>query len=264
VKSTETEAEHKAIAFRDRHGLGLAPIRDLVALAENRMGLDLVFEELPAGIDALTTKDGETGKVFVAVAATENLERQRFTIAHEIGHIEFGDLVEGFTPHENNFDAEDRAHTFARHLLIPREAMHHLLAEVNAQRFALELHHLSSLVQFFGVSPTVAAIQLREESWISDDTFSQWEQETAPRLSVLFGWDAERKALLATSAQKRPSQRLTSRAVDLYGRGLVAIEFVASVTGRPVSEVEADMKRFDIEPAKLSSATDEPFVIDEL
>jgi hypothetical protein len=192
LRANENEAEHKALAFREQHGLGIAPIRELVALAEDSLGLDLVFEDLPSGIDALTSGDDTTHKVFVAVATTENLERQRFTIAHEIGHIEFDDLVKGFTPHPNDPDTEDRAHSFARHLLIPREAMERRLTEIGAQPQKVELQHLSSLVQFFGVSPTVASIQMREEGWITDETFALWEQESAGRLSVQFahpsGW----------------------------------------------------------------------------
>ena len=266
MRQNETEAEEKALAFRERHGLGIAPIKELVALAEESMGLDLVFEELPPGIDALTTKDAEKEKVFVAVAATDNLERQRFTIAHEIAHIEFDDLVEGFSPHPVDQVVEDRAHSFARHLLIPRRGMEHRLIESGATKMALGLEHLSLLIQFFGVSPTVASIQLREESWISPETFDLWTEESALRLSVRYGWEVERNAARATSSRKRPSQRLTSRAIELYRRGLIPISLVASVRGKSIAATEADMIEAGVVPESpdVASSGHDQNVVDEL
>ncbi|GAA1000488.1 ImmA/IrrE family metallo-endopeptidase [Subtercola frigoramans] len=253
MREHEAEAEEKAIAFRDRHGLGIAPIKDLVALAEEYMGLDLVFEELPVGIDALTTKDPEKGKVFVAVAVTANVERQRFTIAHEIAHIEFDDLVEGFSPHPVNPVLEDRAHSFARHLLIPHSGIEHRLIESGAKPMKLQLEHLSLLIQYFGVSPTVVSIQLLEGSWISQETFDEWTEQDAGRLSLRYGWEVQRNAARAISSQKRPSQRLASRAIELYRRGLVPISLVASVRGRSIDETKNDMIAAGIFPENVTA-----------
>jgi hypothetical protein len=107
---------------------------------------------------------------------------------------------------------------------------------------------------------------LREESWITQETFDLWTEESATRLSVRYGWEVERNAARAISAQKRPSQRLTSRAIELYRRGLVPISLVASVRGKSIAATEKDMIEAGILPEtpNLDAFNNDQNFVDEL
>ena len=76
----------------------------------------------------------ENGKPLIYVNSSQSKMRQRFTLAHELGHYHLGhqdalrDLPENFST--NVFDPrESAANQFAAALLMPKLAIHYLLSE---------------------------------------------------------------------------------------------------------------------------------------
>ena len=107
--------------------MGVQPLGDLVALIEQTTGADVAVVEADGDEHGLAMKDPETGAVFVPVAKTRHPMRQRSTLAHELGHLVFGD----WDPKEvlsSRSPAEARADAFACHLLVPKEGLEHSLA----------------------------------------------------------------------------------------------------------------------------------------
>jgi Zn-dependent peptidase ImmA (M78 family)/DNA-binding XRE family transcriptional regulator len=144
------EADRAARSLRQHWGLGTDPIPNLVELVEER-GIKVLILDLAQSIDGLTGRARRAGKgaaPVVVVNSRHSGERQRFTLAHELGHmtIQAGRGV----------DAEKAAHRFAGAFLMPVEA---IWAEIGKHRRSIGWGELFDLKRLFGVS--VQAITYR-------------------------------------------------------------------------------------------------------
>lgn len=142
VRHDAIEAERAAYALRLHWGLGHEPVPNLVELLEER-GIKIFSLPLGTvgGLAARARRAGLAPVPFVVVNSEDWGERQRFTIAHEVGHIVL-DV-------SRNLDGERVAHRFAGAFLMPAEA---LRLEVGKRRSALSLGELLALKHVFGVS----------------------------------------------------------------------------------------------------------------
>ena len=116
VVSDPSDADRAARSVRVHWGLGLDPIPNLVELLEER-GVKILSVDL-TNIDGLTARVHRTGKTAAPVIIVNRKdwgERQRFTMAHELGHmvLEIASKV----------DDEKAAHRFAGAFLMPAEAL---------------------------------------------------------------------------------------------------------------------------------------------
>ena len=146
------DAEYAARGLRTDWKLGAAPIPNLVELLEGR-GIKVLAIDL-ATIDGLTARvrrPGADAASVVVVNRKTRGERQRFTLAHELGH-----MVLRVAP---RVDAEKAAHRFAGAFLMPAET---LRAEVGARRRSMGWSELFALKQLFGVSVQALALRCRE------------------------------------------------------------------------------------------------------
>ena len=136
------EADRAADALRRHWGLGHDPIPNVVELLEER-GVKVFAFPLGSvgGLAARASRPGYPGVPFVVVNADDWGERQRFTIAHELGHIVLHVA--------RSLNAERVAHRFAGAFLMPAEA---LRLEVGKHRSAIALGELLALKRVFGVS----------------------------------------------------------------------------------------------------------------
>ena len=137
-----TEAEQAAHGLRVHWGLGIDPIPNLVELLEER-GIKVLSMPL-ANIDGLTAgvrrEDRSVASVIV-INRRDWGERQRFTAAHELGH-----MVLDVSP---KIDDEKAAHRFAGAFLMPAET---LRAEIGKYRQSIGWRELFDLKAIFGVS----------------------------------------------------------------------------------------------------------------
>ena len=136
------EAEQAALGIRVHWDLGLDPIPNLVDLLEER-GIKVLSMGL-SNIDGLTARvrreNGNSVSV-VVVNRDDWGERQRFTLAHELGHMTLDPA--------SKVDAEKVAHRFAGAFLMPAET---LWAEIGKRRKSIGWGELFELKRIFGVS----------------------------------------------------------------------------------------------------------------
>lgn len=119
--------ERLAKECRDLWGLGLGPISSMTRVVENRGVIVTEFASLSKEVDALSI----SGKrpIIVRNEAKESACRQRFDIAHELGHLVMhagvltGDRL-----------TESQANYFAGAFLIPKEIMLDLFPRPRAGR----------------------------------------------------------------------------------------------------------------------------------
>lgn len=142
VVSDLSEADRAASALRYDWNLGLDPIPNMVELMEDR-GVKVLFGPL-SDVDGLTAqvrRDGVEDAHVIVVNEEHDGERQRFTIAHEIGHLVLDVPA--------NVDEEKAAHRFAGAFLMPEEAV---WAEVGKRRSAIGWAELFKLKLVFRAS----------------------------------------------------------------------------------------------------------------
>ena len=167
------EAEHAAYGLRDHWGLGLDPITNLVELLEER-GVKILSMDL-TNIDGLTAQvrcEGGAIASVVVVNRGDQGDRQRFTIAHELGH-----MILDVAP---KIDDEKAAHRFAGAFLMPAET---LRTEIGKRRKSMGWSELFDLKQIFGVSVQALTYRCKDLSIFSPGLFRLLFEEFSRR-----GW----------------------------------------------------------------------------
>lgn len=157
-------AKVAAIKFIERHGI--CPPVDLYKLTK-KLRMDIHYITLPANCDGLTLELNPNPlnvKYIICVNKHKFKMRQRFTIAHEIGHIVLNHcdrspnapLFKHFQiTLKDNFEFERDADIFASELLMPTP---HLLKLIKIDK-AKDIKRLSD---FYQVSKQAMEIKLEE------------------------------------------------------------------------------------------------------
>ena len=142
IVSDPGEADRAAHSLRSYWGLGLDPIPNLVELMEEH-GIKVLSCGL-GNIDGLTARVRRAGKSSVPVLVVNGNdwgERQRLTMAHELGHLVLDVSAK--------VDEEKAAFRFAGAFLMPAEA---LWAAMGKRRSSIGWGELFDLKQLFRVS----------------------------------------------------------------------------------------------------------------
>ena len=90
---------------------------------------------------------------------------------------------------------------------------------------------LSRVVQWFLVSPAIAAIALYDCGYIDSATKSEWMSLSTSQLATRFGWIDQYHSLQAGSDRTRSPQRLLARAIAGYSEGVVTVQALATLMG---------------------------------
>lgn len=170
--NTFDEVEQIAVLAREAWKLGEDPITDLVDVLETQ-GTLVIFTELEAQtkFDGLAFRIGE--QPVVVVAKHWAGDRQRFTLAHELGHLLLhGRLAE-------NVDEEKACNRFAGAFLLPTTAIRQ---QLGTYRRTIEWQELYLLKHEFGLSMASGLFRLRDTHIISQEAFDKlWKQLTINR-----------------------------------------------------------------------------------
>ena len=146
------EADRAARSVRQHWGLGLDPIRDLIELLEER-GIKVLAINLE-NIDGMTARVRRPGSEPLPVILVNNRdwhERQRFTLAHELGHMVL-EVAKGV-------NEEKASHRFAGAFLMPAEA---LWSKIGKHRTSISLAELLRLKELFGASIQAITYRCRD------------------------------------------------------------------------------------------------------
>lgn len=247
---TSEAGQEQAELFRDKYGLAHQPLGDLITLIEQTVGADVAIIDAPADEHGMTMRHRERGTVFIAVARTDRPMRQRSTLAHELGHVLFGDWNHESTSPVEKKQIETRADTFARHLLIPHEGVLESLAHAEGQPQNHEAA-LSRIVQRFLVSPAIAAIAMEQVHAIDRETKARFMSVTTPKLAARYGWSDQYRAIQLESQRLRAPQQLLTRAVTGYMENLVTIQQLAALRGMPTADIEQEYRDAGIAPTPI-------------
>jgi Zn-dependent peptidase ImmA (M78 family)/transcriptional regulator with XRE-family HTH domain len=157
------DVESAACKLRDFWRLGHDAIPNLCEFLEEK-GIKICAVDLPAkvsGVQAMVRTADDAPLPVIVVNASHAGERQRFTIAHELGHL--------YLSPAGGFEVEAACQRFAGAFLVPKDV---LLREVGGQRRSISVHELLSLKVLFGVSAQAIAYRCKDLGIISQTTFS--------------------------------------------------------------------------------------------
>jgi len=133
------EIESVALALRTQWCLGLDPIENLMEACEDH-GIKIGLIDGHPDFDALTLLANDTIPV-VALRRDMPGDRQRFCLAHELGHLILQPM--------EHIDAEKAAHRFAGAFLVPRSTVE---LELGIKRHFIGLNELHLLKHKYGLS----------------------------------------------------------------------------------------------------------------
>jgi Zn-dependent peptidase ImmA (M78 family)/transcriptional regulator with XRE-family HTH domain len=155
----EADAEKAAEYLRQQWNLGEAPIESVAQVFEDHGGVLIFWEQDQGEFDGLSGWANETIPIAV-VNNSVSIERRRFNLAHELGHMIM--LCDTLSEDEQ----EKLAQRFAAAFLVPAKVAIH---ELGSKRKKIELEELSLLKQKHGLSMQ-AWIKRTHELDIIDDT----------------------------------------------------------------------------------------------
>ena len=221
-----SEADRAARSLRDHWGLGNDPIPNLVELLEEQ-GIKVLTFNL-TNIDGLTARVRRTGKDAVPVIVVNREdwgERQRFTLAHELGHLIMDVNIK--------VDEEKAAHRFAGAFLMPADA---LWAEIGKHRTAIGWGELFELKQLFGASVQAITYRCKDLGIFSKATFQRLFNDFSR-----FGWRRPPYEEPHTREGEKPKrfERLTFRAL---AEGAISESKAAELLGMSVHDLNLRME----------------------
>ncbi|WP_258808431.1 XRE family transcriptional regulator [Pseudidiomarina sp. CB1] len=145
------EIDSVADCMREHWQLGLNPVQDMVDTFESRgLMVILTYIETDKKFDGLAGTIKE--QPLIVISGSQAGDRQRFTLAHELGHLVLRDRL------ANSIDEEKACDRFAGAFLLPTSAVKRELGEKRSQ---LESRELYMLKGEYGIS--MAGITIRAQ-----------------------------------------------------------------------------------------------------
>ncbi|SFC33225.1 Zn-dependent peptidase ImmA, M78 family [Marinospirillum celere] len=168
-----TQIEAVANTVREAWELGLNPIPDMIDMLESRGILVIVTSiEVNQKLDGLAAS--VNGTPVIVVSKHWPGDRQRFTLAHELGHL----LLHGRL--DESIDEEKACNRFAGAFLLPQKST---LQRLGGHRSHLEPQELYMLKHEFGLSMMGCLIRANQCKIISDA-----EKQKMIRIFSSKGW----------------------------------------------------------------------------
>ena len=211
VKTME-DPEAAAEKLRRKWGLGTGPIASMVGLLEDH-GVRVGIIDLPEGADAMVFRIDGGAPVMVLRAGVLG-DRQRFSMAHDLGHLVLSC--------DGEINEESACHRFAAAFLVPAETARRELGERRSELSLLELHHLKST---YGMSMAAWIKRSRELGIVS----RHYARELLARFRNE-GWD-----LVEPGARVQPERpvRLEQIVIRLVHEGTIGSRRASELLGRP-------------------------------
>jgi Zn-dependent peptidase ImmA (M78 family)/transcriptional regulator with XRE-family HTH domain len=247
----EQQARQLASAVRSLLGLGSAPIADIDELIERFSGVDTAVLKLPNSRDGFTATDPELNTTLIVVRACDVPERQRFSFAHELGHLLWKDGAKVHQLDDRRSPGERRSDSFARHLLAPQEGIQAWLADERSDSGGVVDERTAALLaRYFRVSFQVALIQLSELGLITNGQKTKLLGPTGVDLAQRYGWGPAYEQEQEAARAIRAPRRILERAVEAYRHNLIGVKALAMLEGRKAEDARSALEEAGIVPSQ--------------
>jgi Zn-dependent peptidase ImmA (M78 family) len=219
------QAEHHAGELRQRLGLGISPISDIVTLLELEIGARVYVRRFDGKISGLFAFDDALGPC-ILLNANHPRERRRQTAAHETGHmVSTRRLPEILHYGEVENSREERyANAFGRAFLAPSRAVMQKFHEVTAGSDRLTRRQIIVLSHFFGISREAMVRRLEELSLTKPGTWDWFQSNggiTDEQVRQVLG-DLSQPDVRKAEADRPTTIRLNLLAAEAHRRELMS------------------------------------------
>lgn len=222
--NTLKAVDEAANIVREAWQLGLNPIADLIDTLE-RHGILVIV----TGVDENAKFDGLqtsiSGKPVVVVSANWPGDRQRFTLAHELGHLLLHDRL------SDQLDEEKACNRFASAFLVPAQSMRQQLGN---ERHYIEPKEFDLLKKEYGLSMQGCLYRAADLNIISD--------QLRQKMFIQFSKNGWRKQEPGEPYPKETTllfQQLVYRAL---GEGIISESKAAELLALPLMRFHQDRK----------------------
>jgi Zn-dependent peptidase ImmA (M78 family) len=233
----ELRPETFASEARQRLGLGVRPVWDMVALMEEE-GIFVVeapFES--SNLFGAFTYSEETGPcVLINTHCTRG--RQTTTAAHEYCHnLKDREKVRAIVcgRHNEDEEVERYAYAFARHFLMPREGVLQVLDDLGSLGGEIDEEDVVHLRWHFRVSYGVALLHLMQLGFLSRSDYNRLKDiDSVWSLDRRLGYDPDEDRKEEPKRDAEPLRRprpLVGLAVKAYEGGRITLSRFAEVMG---------------------------------
>jgi Zn-dependent peptidase ImmA (M78 family)/DNA-binding XRE family transcriptional regulator len=241
------QAEEAAAALRDRLGIGLGPIADIVSLLELELGVRVFVRPLPSRISGLFAYDPTVGACML-LNAHHPRTRRALTAAHETGHFVTDRSAPDILPHgvAGEDTREERFATrFAAAFQMPAPTVRKRFRDVYDGEGRFSPRHIILMSHAFAVSPEAMCRRLEALDLVTRGT---WDALVARG----FSGEVVRRVLGEAGAEVPTSTfapRLSFLAADAYQRGLVTEGQLREMLALSRVEVRELLDAMGVEPA---------------
>ena len=219
------QAEQDALELRQRLGLGISPVPDIVTLLELELGVRVYVRRFDGKISGLFAYDEGLGPC-ILLNAYHPRERRTQSAAHECGHfISTRREPDILHSHETENSREERyADAFGRAFLTPARGVIQKFHEVTAGADRLTRRQVIVLAHFFGVSRQATVRRLEELELVKPGTWDWFQsnggitdEQARQVLGDLSGPDSYK-----ADADRPTTLRLNLLAAEVYQQGLLS------------------------------------------
>jgi len=219
------QAENDAMELRQRLGLGLAPITDIVTLLEMELGVRVYVRRFDGRICGLFAYDDTLGAC-ILLNANHPRERRNQTGGHETGHlVATRRQPEVLRQEEGENSREERyANAFGRAFFTPPRAVMQKFQEVTAGSNNLSRRHVIILSHFFGVSREAMVRRLEELRVVKEGTWDWFQANggiTDEQVRQVLG-DLQVRDAQKAEADRPTTLRLNLLAAEAYRKELLS------------------------------------------
>jgi Zn-dependent peptidase ImmA (M78 family) len=221
-----------------------AEVGPLATFLEDKVNIDVAIESLPRGLDGLALARRPFGLILVSSSIPAT--RQRYTIAHELGHLLAGDGC-NIVDENINLDhspEEARANAFAAAFLMPADALRAAVAgysDISEQLIA-------DLLGRYRVSLDALAFRLYNVEIVKAEQREVIRRMSSARIALRQG----RATDLQARGDRRWPGRLLDRAVRAYADGQISIRPIAELV-----DIDPDALLEELAPPSLGSTAAE-------
>lgn len=241
------EAVAAARVAREELGLGLdQPVHDILLVVEETERIPVAVLSLGDGVaGAYLVRKGQP---FIFLNGNQPVTRQRFTLAHELGHhrLGHGAVVDGVNEVDGKSKEplEQQANAFAGEFLAPDHALRGWM-EANGQP-QIDLKRLCKIASWFGVSTPAVFVRLSQADILRNvrqkaDLQTFLKRGAHRGVEVALGLETHEDTLAGISREKqvpRMPVALRDNALAAYGAGLIDLDRLSGALRQERNQAE--------------------------
>lgn len=239
----DVAATHLADAARRRvHEAGRSSTEpDLASVVEDAFGADVAVCSLGSGFDGLAVSSDDVKLILVGTSQIPM--RQRFTIAHELGHLLAADDQQLhidsdiYSANYRRDPSEQRANAFAAAFLMPEATLREAM---DAGSLAPEA--FARLAEELGVSPASLAFRMRDLRLIDSDSCDRFRRLTSAEAARLASRSEAFAILVSAVGVSRPPGLLLRDTYRAYEAGAATLRPYANLIAADVDKLAKSLE----------------------